>query len=172
VTDALDGRIGEGWAGESPNGCHMNVVLARRGSATAAAAVGALASPRPGHTPFLVALGAGTVVHPLTIFVNKTTIESDDFGRLTWGAGQLGVGQGVLDAVADGLVDAGEASEMLVLAAVWIDPAAHDEHALRRSCREATRIAIADALEPATAAAVRALVERREDVANAFYGGD
>jgi 5,6,7,8-tetrahydromethanopterin hydro-lyase len=150
----------------------MNVVLARRGSPTAAGAVTALASPRPGHVPFLVALGAGTVVHPLTIFVNKTTIDTEAFGRLTWGAGQLGVGQGVLDAVAERLVDPAEASEMLLLAAVWIDPAAQDEPALRQSCREATRTAIADALEPATAEAVRALVERRDDVANAFYVGD
>lgn len=36
--DELDGRIGEGWSGESPNGAHVNVVLARRGSPTAAAA--------------------------------------------------------------------------------------------------------------------------------------
>jgi len=172
MTDVLDGRIGEGWAGESPDGCHINVVLARRGSATAAAAVGTLASPRPGHTPFLVCLGPGTVVHPLTIFVNKTTIDSEGVGRLTWGAGQLGVGQGVLDAVADGLLDAGEAPEVTVLAAVFIDPGAGDETALRRSCREATRAAIADALEPASVEAVRALVERRHDVANGYYGGE
>ena len=34
------------------------------------------------------------------------------------------------------------------------------------------RGAIADALQPASADAVRALVERRDDVANGFYGGD
>ena len=33
MTDELDGRIGEGWGGVSPNGSHVNVVLARRGSA-------------------------------------------------------------------------------------------------------------------------------------------
>ena len=31
--EELDGRIGEGWGGLSPNGAHVNVVLARRGSA-------------------------------------------------------------------------------------------------------------------------------------------
>jgi 5,6,7,8-tetrahydromethanopterin hydro-lyase len=172
VTDQLDGRIGEAWGGEGANGCHLNVVLARRGSAAAAAVAGVLASPRPGHTPFLVCFGPGTVVHPLTVFVNRATIESEALGRLTWGAGQLGVGQGVLDAVADGLLDAAEASEIMVLVAVWIDAAAHDETALRRACREAMRAAIADALEPVSADAVRALAERRDDVANAFYTGD
>ena len=91
---------------------------------------------------------------------------------MTWGAGQLGVGQGVLDAVAEGLVKAGEALEIVVLAAVWIDPDAGDETSLRRACRQAMRDAIADALEPATADAVHALADRRDDVANAFYGGE
>ena len=35
--DALDGTIGQGWGGLSPNGSHVNVILARRGSPTAAA---------------------------------------------------------------------------------------------------------------------------------------
>jgi formaldehyde-activating enzyme involved in methanogenesis len=52
--DELDGRIGEGWSGEVPNGSHVNVVLARRGSPTAAAAISMLAHPAPGHTPVLV----------------------------------------------------------------------------------------------------------------------
>jgi hypothetical protein len=38
--------------------------------------------------------------------------------------------------------------------------------------REATRAAIADALEPPEADAVRALAEQREEATNAFYGGD
>jgi 5,6,7,8-tetrahydromethanopterin hydro-lyase len=162
----MDGLIGEAWAGASPDGCHVNVVVAERGSATAAAAVGALASPSPGHTPFLVCLGPGNVVRPATIFVNKTTIDSETIGRLTWGAAQLGVGQGVLDLVDDGLLPA---DDVVVLAVVWIDPEAGDETALKRSCRDAIRIAIADALQPADA---KELVARREDATNGFYTGD
>ena len=44
----LDGRIGEGWGGLSPNGCHVNVVLAHRGSPTAAAAISMFAHPVAG----------------------------------------------------------------------------------------------------------------------------
>ena len=172
MTDQLDGRIGEAWGGEGANGVHLNVVLARRGSAAAAAVAGVLASPRPGHTPFLVCFGPGTVVRPHTVFVNRTTIDSDAIARMTWGAGQLGVGQGVLDAVADGFLDAAEAPEIMVLVAVYIDPAADDETAVRLACREAMRAAVDDAVQPASADAVRALAERRDDVANAFYTGD
>ena len=87
----LDGRIGEAWAGEVPDGSHINVVLARRGSPPAAAAAGVLASPRPGHAPFLVCpTGGGEIVRPATIVVNKSTIADDALGRITWGAAQLG----------------------------------------------------------------------------------
>ena len=136
MTDSLDGRIGEGWSGEVPNGSHINLVLARRGSPTAAAAAAALAGPRPGHVPILVCLkGAGTPVRPATIMVNKVTIERDALARMTWGAAQLGIAQGVLDAVADGLLDAEDTAEVLLMVAVWVDPNAHDETELKEDSK-------------------------------------
>ena len=105
--DDLDGRIGEGWSGEAPNGSHVNIVLAHRGSPTAAAAISMLALPSPGHTPVLVCVGATQQeyepVWPPTLIMNKATAVDDRHQTLTWGAAQLGIGQGVLDAVADGL---------------------------------------------------------------------
>lgn len=172
MTDLLDGRIGEAWSGEVPNGSHVNVVVARRGSPTAAALAGALASPRPGHLPFLACLEPGTLVRPTTIVVNKVTLGSDQLERLTWGAAQLGIAQGVLDAVADGTLDAAEVPELLLLVAVWVDPKAHDETAVRRANREAMQAALADAVSPPSADVVRTLAARREDARNAYYGGD
>jgi 5,6,7,8-tetrahydromethanopterin hydro-lyase len=173
VTDRLDGRIGEAWSGEVPNGSHINLVLARRGSPTAAAAAAVLASPRPGHLPILACLkGAGTPVRPATIVVNKVTIEDDGLARMTWGAAQLGIAQGVLDAVAEGRLDAEEAADVLLLVAVWVDPDANDETAVRIANRDATRAAIVDALEPPAPEAVQALAEQRDEATNAYYTGD
>jgi 5,6,7,8-tetrahydromethanopterin hydro-lyase len=174
VTDPLDGCIGEGWSGEVPNGSHINLVLARRGSPTAAAAAAVLASPRPGHLPILACLkGAGTPVRPATIVVNKVSLEEDErLQKMTWGAAQLGIAQGVLDAVADGLLGAEEAADVILLIAVWVDPGAKDETAVRVANREATRTAIADALDPPRPASVRALAEQRDEATNAFYTGD
>ena len=173
MTDRLDGSIGEAWSGKVPNGSHINLVFARRGSPTAAAAAAVLASPRPGHIPILACLkGAGTPVRPATIVVNKVTIEGDGLARMTWGAAQLGIAQGVLDAVAEGRLDAEEAADVLLLVAVWVDPGANDETAVRTANREATRAAIADALEPPAPEAVRALAEQRDHATNAYYTGD
>ena len=170
--DDFDGRIGEAWAGDAPNGSHINVVLGRRGSPTAAAIVGALTSPRPGHPPFLACLELGTAIRPRTVVVNKSTIEEDLHGRITWGAAQLGIAQGVMDAVAEGLIDPAEADDLVLLVPAWVDPAAHDETAVRAANRTATRDAIADAVSPASAEQIRALADRREDAHNAYYTGD
>ena len=53
--------------------------------------------------------------------MNKATAVDDRHQTMTWGAAQLGIGQGVLDAVADGLIEA--SGDLLVLVAVWVDPA-------------------------------------------------
>jgi 5,6,7,8-tetrahydromethanopterin hydro-lyase len=170
--DALDGRMGEGWAGEAPNGSHINVVFGRRGSACHAAIVGALASAGPGHLPFQVCLELGTAVRPTTIFVNKATMETEEHARITWGAGQLGVAQGVLDAVAEGLIDTGDAAELVLLAAVWVDPKASDETAVKRAGRKAMRDAIADAVSPPSAEVVSDLAARREEANTPYYRGE
>ncbi len=170
--DDLDGRIGEAWSGEVPNGSHINVVLARRGSPTAAAAAGALASPRPGILPFLACLSPGTLVRPVTIVVNKSPVGADPtLDRITWGAAQLGIAQGVLDAVADGAIEPRDVDDTVVLIAVWVDPAAHDETAVKAANRAATRSAIADALRDHAREEIEALVARRDTAANAYYRG-
>ena len=172
--EELDGRIGEGWSGEAPNGSHVNVVLARRGSPTAAAAVSMLAHPAPGHTPVLVCVGPTQAeyepVWPPTLMMNKATALDADHQTMTWGAAQLGIGQGVLDTVADGLLEA--TGDILVLVAVWVDPAASDETAVRVANREATHKAIRTCVEGRDPAAAAALVERRDSLRNPFYSGE
>jgi formaldehyde-activating enzyme len=172
--DELDGKIGEGWGGTSPNGAHLNVVLARRGSPTAAAAVSMLAHPTPGHTPVLVCVGPAQQsyepVLPPTLMMNKATALEDRHQTITWGAAQLGIGQGVLDAVADGLVEATQ--ELVVLVAVWIDAGAQDETAVRHAARAAMRKAMGMCVEGRDPAAAQRLVDERDSLRNPFYGGD
>jgi formaldehyde-activating enzyme len=171
--DALDGRIGEGWGGEAPNGSHVNVVLARRGSPTAAAAVSMLAHPSPGHTPVLVCVGASPSeyepVWPPTLMMNKATATEELHQTITWGAAQLGIAQGVLDAVADRLLE--PTGDLYVLVAVWVDPAATDETAVRLANRESVRKAIGVCVQGRDPAAASNLVERRDTVTSPFYGG-
>jgi 5,6,7,8-tetrahydromethanopterin hydro-lyase len=169
--DEMDGRIGEAWSGTVPDGSHINLVIARRGSPTAASIVGALASPRPGHVPFLAVVESGVLVRPITVVVNKVTLGREPLDSITWGAAQLGISQGVLDAVADELIEPAAAGVLVLLVAVWVDPAASDETAVRKANRAATRAAIEDALTDRGAEYVREVVARREHAANSYYKG-
>jgi formaldehyde-activating enzyme len=169
----FDGRIGEGWSGADPNGAHVNVVLAHRGTPTAAALLTTFTSPAPGHAPILVVVGEDKdhyePVWPPTIMINKETALEPTHQTMTWGAGQLGIAQGVLDAVAEGIIPA--SGDLLVFVAIYIDPGAHDETALRTASRAATLKGIRTARHGRDPAEVQALVDRRDDVTSPFYSG-
>lgn len=149
-------------------------MLARRGTATGAALMTTFTAPAPGHTPVLVCVGADQqsyeAVVPATIMMNKATATTQRHQTITWGAAQLGIGQGVLDAVADGLLAADH--DTIVFVAIWIDDAADDETAVREASRAAMRAGIADAVDGAGEAAIERLVRERDALANPFYGGE
>jgi 5,6,7,8-tetrahydromethanopterin hydro-lyase len=168
----FDGLIGEGWSGVDPDGAHVNVVLAERGTATAAALLTTFTSPAPGHAPSLVVVGEDKQhyepVWPPTIMINKATAVEDLHQTITWGAGQLGIAQGVLDAVAAGLIPA--SGDLLVFVAVYIEPDAGDETAVRVASREATLKGVRTAVQGRDAQA-QAMVDRRDSLRSPFYSG-
>jgi len=172
--DELDGRIGEGWSGVKPNGSHVNVVLAHRGSVISAAAVSMFAHPSLGHTPVLVCVGEDEAhyepVWPPTLMMNKATATTEGHQTITWGGAQLGIGQGVLDAVADGLVEA--SGDLFVLVSVWVDPVADDETAIRKANRAAVRKAIGMCVNGRDPQATARLVADRDELRNPFYSGE
>ena len=171
--DELDGRVGEGWGGLSPNGTHVNVVLAHRGSPTAAAALSMFAHPSPGHTPVLCCVGPSQQeyepIWPPTLMMNKATATDEHHETITWGAAQLGIGQGVLDAVADGLIEA--TGDLLVLVAIWVAGNAEDETAVREAARIAVRKAVGMCVQGRDPDAASRLVADRDTLTNPFYGG-
>ncbi len=131
-------QVGESFVGSGADAAHVNTVLGRRGGPFEGALAGALASPSTGHVPFLAVLQPGLPVKPFTLFVNKAAIESEGHARLTWGAAQAGVAQGVAEAVARQVVPAALADDLLLLAAVWVDPRAAGEEAVFSNNAEAT----------------------------------
>jgi 5,6,7,8-tetrahydromethanopterin hydro-lyase len=139
-------QIGESFVGAGAEAAHVNTVLGRRGGPVEVAWVTALATPRLGHAPFVTVVRPGVPVRPLTLFVNKAAIAGDRHGRLTWGAAQAGVASGVLWAVADDVVAPEEADDLLVVAAVWVDPAAASESLVYENNRQATRRALTNGL--------------------------
>jgi 5,6,7,8-tetrahydromethanopterin hydro-lyase len=134
--------IGESFIGDGAEAAHINTVLGHRAGPVGTAWATALASPSAGHTPFVAVLRPGIPVKPLTLFVNKAAIASAEHGTLTWGAAQAGVAGGVADAVADGLISAAAAEDHVLIAAVWVNPAARDADLVYANNRAATKAAL------------------------------
>lgn len=147
-------QFGEAYAGSGVNAAHLNTVLGAKGGPVETAWVTALASPREGHVGFVVVAAPNFPIVPMTLFVNKSTVASERHAATTWGAGQLGVARGVTDALDDGVIDRELAPSLLLITAVWIDPAADNDEEVYENNRKATleslrrgvRLEVSDAL--------------------------
>jgi 5,6,7,8-tetrahydromethanopterin hydro-lyase len=136
--------VGEGFAGDGPDAAHVNVMLGDKDGPVGVAWATALSTPRAGHTPFVVVAKPNVPVKPMTLFVNKATVDpaNDLHARLTWGAAQAGVAAGVLAALRKGVLDADRTDASVLVAAVWVNPAATDEEAVYENNAEATLAAL------------------------------
>lgn len=160
-------QIGECFVGDGVDAAHINTVLGRYGSPVETAWATALATPRPGHAAFVAVLRPNLPAIPLTLFVNKATIATDHHGELTWGAAQAGVAAGVADAVAAGVVPEAEAGDLLLIAAVWVNPDARDADAVFANNRRATAEALANGA--ARRPTVSEVLAHRDAPTNPYY---
>jgi 5,6,7,8-tetrahydromethanopterin hydro-lyase len=135
-------QIGEAFVGEPPNAAHVNTVLGEKNGPVGTAWATALATPRQGHSAFVVAFQPGLAVKPATLFVNKAAIAGERHASLTWGAAQAGLARGVTEAVRAGSVPSGDVDDLVLIAAVWVDPGADDEDAVYENNAEAARLAL------------------------------
>ena len=74
--------------------------------------------------------------------MNKAEIRGERHAALTWGAAQAGVAEGVVAAVRDEVIPIGEADQVLLVAAVWVDWEADEEEVVFTNNRNATREAL------------------------------
>jgi 5,6,7,8-tetrahydromethanopterin hydro-lyase len=120
--------IGEGFEGSGSSAAHVKAVLGDRKGPVGAAWITALATPSAGHSAFLVVARPGLAVRPHTLFVPTATTTEPEHSRVTWGGAQAGVATGVLDALSTHLIPFEIADGAVLIASVWVDPAATTAH--------------------------------------------
>jgi 5,6,7,8-tetrahydromethanopterin hydro-lyase len=160
-------QIGESFIGDGVDAAHVNTVLGARDGPVGTAWATALATPRAGHVPFVAVLQPGLAVQPMTLFVNKAAIEPGRHADLTWGAAQAGVAAGVAEAVAGGIVDRDRVGDLVLIAAVWVNPAAEDADAVFANNRAATLTALRNGRDGAPPA--EDVLAARTDPWNPFF---
>jgi len=131
-------EIGESFVGQGANAAHVNTVLGDRSGPVGAAWASGLAGPTAGHAGFMVVGQPGVSAVPPTLFVNKAAVAGPEHGRMTWGPAQAGVAKGVALALQEGLIKSESAHRLVLIAAVWVDPAADDGAAVYANNTEAT----------------------------------
>ena len=136
-------KIGEGFAGSGANAAHVNIVMGHRNGHVGQAWATALATPSAGHVPFVAVAAPGVPIVPFTLFVNKAAVAGERHGTLTWGAAQAGLAAGVADAHETGAFKGEDVEDLVLIAAMWVDPAADDEEAVFTNNRTATAAALA-----------------------------
>ena len=102
-----------------------------------------------------------------TLFVNKAPMADEQHGNLTWGAAQAGVAGGVADAVADGVISAEDAERLVLIAAVWVNPAARHAALVYQNNRAATRNALENSVTGAPK--LDEILAARHEPANPFF---
>lgn len=186
-------QFGESFVGEGANAAHLNTVLGTKGGPVETAWVTSLATPTPGLVRFVTVLQPGLPVKPMTLFVPKSAIEGETHARMTWGPAQAGVAAGVATAVTRGIVAPwdedskrliariGEPSsqaamfrkmlvdDLLLIAAVWVDPAADDADAVFANNRDATLGALEAGARQLPS--LEEVLAAREKPFNPFYPG-
>jgi 5,6,7,8-tetrahydromethanopterin hydro-lyase len=160
-------QIGEGFVGSGPNAAHTNTILGARSGPAGVAWATALATPRAGHVPFMVVAQPGIAVTPPTLFVNKAAVEGDQHGLFTWGAAQAGVAAGVGEALRNGIIDVTKTDDLVIIAAVWLNPSANDEEEVYQNQRQAMIDALTNGKNGKPTAAD--VIKASENVANPFF---
>lgn len=161
-------QVGESFVGSGANAAHINTVLGSRSGPVGTAWATALATPSAGHVPFMAVVRPGVPVKPPTLFVTKAAPEGDEHGLMIWGPAQAGVAAGVGDELdGGGALGALDLDQLVLICAVWVNPAANDADEVFRNNREATATALRSG-----ALGLPAIVDvlaARGDVHNPFY---
>ena len=165
MTQAL--QIGESFVGDGANAAHVNTVFGHREGPAGVAWATALATPSQGHVPFVTVLRPSLPVKPLTLFVTKAAPASDDHGLLIWGPAQAGIAAGVADALASGVISREQADSHVIIAAVWVNPAADDAELVFANNRESARIALSNGA--ASLPETDAVIAARDSPTNPFF---
>lgn len=160
-------QIGEGFVGSGPNAAHTNTILGARSGPAGVAWATALATPRAGHVPYMVVAQPGVAVTPPTLFVNKAAVEGDQHGLFTWGAAQAGVAAGVGEALRTGIIDVNSTNDLVIIAAVWLNPSANDEEEVYQNQRQAMIDALTNGKNGTPTATD--VIKATENVTNPFF---
>lgn len=140
-------NIGEALVGEGNEVAHIDLLIGRKDGPVGAAFANALANQSAGHTNLLAVLTPNLVAKPATVMVTKVTIKGMKQAVQMFGPAQAAVAKAVADSVAEGVIPAAAAEDLVIVCGVFIHPEADDNAKIHKYNYEATKLSIARAMK-------------------------
>lgn len=139
--------IGEALAGDGNEIAHIDLLIGDKSGPVGVAFANALARQSEGHTNLLAVLTPNLAVKPATVMITKVTIKGMKQAVQMFGPAQAAVAKAVADSVAEGVIPASKAEDLVVVCGVFIHPAAESDKKIYEYNLQATKMAIANAMQ-------------------------
>ena len=138
--------IGEALAGEGNEIAHIDLLIGDKNGPVGHAFANALSRQSEGHTNLLAVLTPNLAVKPATVMVTKVTIKGMKQAVQMFGPAQAAVAKAVADSVAEEVIPASEAENLVIVCGVFIHMAAEDNKKIYDYNYTATKDAIKNAM--------------------------
>jgi 5,6,7,8-tetrahydromethanopterin hydro-lyase len=144
--------VGESLVGDGNEVAHIDLLIGSKDGPVGAAFAQALVNQKEGHTNLLAVVAPNIPAKPDTIMSNKVTIKGATQAVQMFGPAQAAVARAVVDSVREGVIGEGDADNLCLIVGVFIHWEASDDKKIFDYNYQATKEAIARALnnEPST----------------------
>jgi len=139
--------IGEALIGEAPNIAHVDLIIGSKDGPVGISFANALSTPSKGHGALLAAIRPNLLSKPVSLIVPKVTVSDMEDANKIFGPAQAAVAKGIADAVEEGIIPMNKLEDWVVIASVFIHPAAKDYRKIYQYNYGATKLAIQRALK-------------------------
>ena len=160
--------VGEALVGEGNEVSHIDLLIGSKDGPVGTAFANALANQSAGHSNLLAVLAPNIAVKPATVMITKVTIKGATQAVQMFGPAQYAVAKAVADSVADGVIPEADAEDLVIVCGVFIHWEAADDAKIYEYNYEATKQAIASAMNSSPSAAE--MVAARETAELPFAG--
>ena len=160
--------IGEALAGDGNEIAHIDLMIGDKSGPVGIAFANALSTQSEGHNNLLAVLTPNLAVKPATVMVTKVTIKGMKQAVQMFGPAQAAVAKAVADSVAEGVIPKDQSESLVCVCGVFIHPEAEDDKKLYDFNYEATKMAIANAMNGSPSA--DEMIAGKEEAVHPFRG--
>ena len=161
-------NIGEALVGDGNEVAHIDLMIGSKNGPVGSAFANALSTQSEGHNNLLAVLEPNVAVKPSTVMITKVTIKGMKQAVQMFGPAQAAVARAIADTVAAGIIPKDQAEDLVCVCGVFIHPAAEDDEKIYKYNYEATKEALAAAMQ--NKPSVDDMLAKKDTAAHPFKG--